>query len=1280
MTTVKPFGSNTLPTFQYEPFSYVIYSSNTPLTKTSETTGILEGYLTIDASAVLFRSTNNLMSVGTQSFTITDASSNVSSNIVTIGAGRFRDPSNNSISGSNYVFYKNEPITPIRINAPFAISLPTASPILPPGLAFYQVDVSTYDISGIPTVTVPQSNYLFLGKGVTPNLGKIITSSNVGMIVSNERMLLNLSGSPIVSNMTIGSAIDARVITARFPPYTSTTSLTYSWSPLPDGIVVKNSAGVIQSGLTFNATDSNYTLRLEGTPTLEAAKAFQLANITSNVVNFVATRTAPPLLTSNVPITFAFGPTVLFISDVVQNPLYKNLRVDPAFNYFTAQTYFPDGSGNPAIANIFATTALPNDLSLSFTSALARSDLSGIPTVSGSGNYTIRAINSNGIFRDLDVSINVSNDAVTFSSPATDACYNFIETRPLSNALTGYYPSPIVFRATAASGSSLTFSATGLPSGITLSQSTSTSATLVGSSTDITPLTRLRVKATALTDASGTRDVSYAVLPDTITFNPVASSNLSFIQNRTITPFLFTAVALSERPVISYTSSNLPAGISLATVGAVSGTPTGNTDSSFNVIASTGFSSTTKSFPYTLLPDAMLLIANPLVSTYPLGGNVSIDVNGVTYSGRTVSNYAFSNFTPSYGLSINSTTGMITGTLPSTGVPPEIPLPTLSNFAVTASAGTLDTSINAYLATTNPPFQRYFAFQYGLPNNESWGGRLMKADGSQNLSVFDPLSTTLPAFVSDLAFKNSSVSGNTILMCDTGFYSTGPGSRPTTSGYVYRSTGNGAAFNDPNTIFETPPFAGGERNDRPYKAIYDSNTSTWYVGGTTTYEGRATLALFKSTDDGISFSRMSVVGAAPRQCPLDDGSILPTLTNWYTAYGTAFAYANGVFLLGGSYDPNVGPGSSTMKRSTDGITWTDPTGGFEVEVANICTDGPVWVATGSARYGAGIPAASFPASAVTLKWSNDNGATWNNAGGFPLPDILATEVAYASNIWLAAGLIISGGDMMTVLVASSDGMNWSLVNFHSFTAIPQAPQLPEISSIFFDQYSNEWNVFIKTNSGYNAIYSHPPSGDITTGWTVRVDDIMPFVDTPETKFLVRIFGERYLANGPTTITIGFPGGGVGPTITSPTTTSFTFYQYVTIDPITISATGTGFIYYFVDNSTLPAGVAFDPLTGKITGQSVELGQKSFIIYMKDDVGITALTISTNTIIPRVIRQQTSAGAWTSLVRQYTVVNAAQNSVNGHVLAATEAALGEFTRPEPPDSVSATGNPNCAKTC
>jgi hypothetical protein len=1251
MTTVKPFDSNTLPTFQYEPFSYVIYNTKTPLTKTTETTGILEGYLTIDASAVIFRSTNNLMAAGTQSFTITDASSNVSSNIVTIGAGRFRDASSNSISGSNYVFYKGESITPITIYAPFVTSLPTASPILPPGLAFFDMSGGVYNISGTPTVTVPQSNHLFLARGLTSNLGKIITSTNVGMIVSNERILFDVSGSPIVSGMTVGTSIGTRAITARFPPYTTNgKSFRYTWSGLPSGISVKDICGTVRTS-PFDASDSAYTLILEGAPTLAAAQAFAQAGITSNVVTFTGTRISPtPLVTNNVSFTFAFAPTVLFTSNVIQSNFYKNVPVDSSANYFTAQTFF-DPSASP-ITSITA-ASLPTGLSLSSLVA-GRVNLTGTPTTDVSSTYTLIASNASAVSRSLDVSINVITDTIRFSN-RTDTSYSFIEGRPLSNALTNYYPFPIEFTASADSGSPVTFSTTDLVTGYDLSYSSPNSVKLVGSSTIETPRRNLSVVATAtVTGESNNQDVSYAVLNDDIIFTPVPASNLSFVQNRTIAPIQLTASALSQRAIVAYTASNLPAGLRLSTTGSISGTPSARDGTNFTITAFTSAGTTGFiDLSCTITPDSVLLLTSPLTYTYSPGANVVIDITGVAYSGKTVSNYTFSNFTPSYGLSIDSNSGMITGMLPD-GLPPNSLLPSDCNFSVNAVAGTLDASLGCTLTTVNNIVNRSFLFD----NNAAGGVSQLFINDTGGLSLWETESnfTWGQTWITDFQIKNTTVDSNTFLMCDSG----GNGSNST----VIRST-NGVNFT-------TIPF-GGNSSNRAYKSLNLSNTSTWYIAGTTERPSNG-VAFYTSSDDGLTWNVTSELPMASRQ-NVD-------ITNYYTYQGVALGYSNSIFMIGGGYNASNFPDAAVMRRSTDaGSNWSTVEGAFAIEVGNFSMDGPVWVATGSGRYSSGTDySGSFDDATPTLKWSDDQGLNWNDASG-TVCDFAGYEVAYVSNTWLSTGMDRDGSTTTIVskLLCSTDGKVWSNVTLDgalSFNAFSNT-HLPEVGSLWFD--GSNWNVLVKLDGGGDtcSIYSHGLSTPLTTGWTLRVPAVEPFDGTSGPQ--LRGFWQQYVRTGfgitlSTFRFASFPTG--GPVIVSPTTTSFTFYQYVTIDPITISATGTGFIYYFVDNSTLPVGLAFDPLTGRITGQSVEIGQKSFTIYMKDDIGATFLTINTNTIIPRVIRQQTGAGAWTSLVRQYTVVNAAQNSVNGHVLPATEATLGEFTRPEPPDSVTASNCPKC----
>jgi hypothetical protein len=162
----------------------------------------------------------------------------------------------------------------------------------------------------------------------------------------------------------------------------------------------------------------------------------------------------------------------------------------------------------------------------------------------------------------------------------------------------------------------------------------------------------------------------------------------------------------------------------------------------------------------------------------------------------------------------------------------------------------------------------------------------------------------------------------------------------------------------------------------------------------------------------------------------------------------------------------------------------------------------------------------------------------------------------------------------------------------------------------------------------------------------------------------------------------------GIAFTSPTQTQYTNWQFVPISTIDVTATNPvpgNFLYYYA--SGLPRGLTFTPdgagVAATITGTPSQFSDafQRVVLYAAlspggGGGGVAALPLSMRTILPTVQKQQTSAGAWTSLVRQYTVVNAAENSINGRTLPATEPPLGEFTRPYPPDEVSVLPCPKC----
>jgi hypothetical protein len=1259
MTTELPFGSNTIQTYLYESFSYTISNPFWPSYSLtiSTTPGLPQSYLSGGDDYVYFETTSNLLNNGTEYFTLTaqDASGIVgtSSNTVIVNAGRFRDSNGNAFTGG-FTFYKNEPITPVGFLAPFAITTPTATPALPPGLSFVSNASNLYSLSGTPTVTYPQSNILFIGRGTGSNAGKILTST-LPISVSNERVRLDLSGAPVVSGMTVGTAITPRTFTARYPPYPSGGVLRYTWPSLPDGIVATDASGVVRTS-PFSPSDPSNTVIFRGTPTITAANAFRDAGITSNTIPVTATRTAPtPQISNALSLVFAFGETVLFDTPSVPT-LYDGVAV-PANVSFRAQTYFGSGS---AIATIFSPD-LRSDLSINFVSAQSRGYLTGTPSGSGTATYTIRAINSNNVSRDLAVPISVITDTVSFLDPTPiDVCYNYILSRPAIQDLSGYYPSPVQFKAAAASGFPITFSTTDLTgTGLTLSNVSANTVQLVGiPDTVVTPERRVRVTASAVgTPATAFRDISLAILNDVITFSEPTATQLSFIQNRAITPIQLTASTLSGRSVISFTSTTMPAGLSLSTTGLITGTPSAASGTSFTVIASTGYMSQSKTYTYTLTPDSVIFLVPQTSYTYSPSASVSIDIDGLTYSGKALSNYAFSGFSPSYGLSINSTSGVITGTLPS-GLPPSDLLPPEAiSYSITANAGALNGSLPATFSVSNIIVNRAFLL---ADNIDGGGNAKLYTNDDESYSTWTERATG----GTNLSLKNTSVDSNVYLLA-------------TGTSIYYRSL-NGVTW---SSNFLTTSFS--SEFDTAYQFLYTSN-STWYAAGTTlvTYASLelVTLAFYASANDGASWTQKGILAVSPRRSAAANNS--------YTSYGIASGSNSGVVLLGGQENNSSEYflNRTLIQRSTDeGETWSNVTSGsFTKEVANFELAGPKWIATGSSYYNSGQNYDYFTEVTDTIKWSGDEGQTWSNATGAGVFNVAGRDVVYdGSGRWLASGLNSSGDAFTYVITAlsySTAGDVWYPitlpdVTFTEFDANNGMP-LPEIGSIWTDD--TNWYVLVKSQSsglGYpTKILQHSLTGDLTTGWTVKAGTPTPF--NGESGRRVHGFKSNYVRTGtPTTITLGFnalpPNG---PTVTAPVQRTYTFYQYMAISPITIAASGTGTIYYFADADSLPVGVTFDPITATLSGTPVVLGEKSFIIYVKDNNGVTRVTITTNTIIPRIIRQQTSAGAWTSLVRQYTVVNAAQNSVDGKVL--PDAPLGEFMRPPPGDSISATIDPKC----
>jgi hypothetical protein len=96
---------------------------------------------------------------------------------------------------------------------------------------------------------------------------------------------------------------------------------------------------------------------------------------------------------------------------------------------------------------------------------------------------------------------------------------------------------------------------------------------------------------------------------------------------------------------------------------------------------------------------------------------------------------------------------------------------------------------------------------------------------------------------------------------------------------------------------------------------------------------------------------------------------------------------------------------------------------------------------------------------------------------------------------------------------------------------------------------------------------------------------------------------------------------------------------------------------------------FDPLTNTISGKAASIGNFATRVYTKDNNGVTLTNFSFTVDVPRVIRKQDGAGAYTYLLKQYTEVLGAQNARDSRVLPSQERMLGEFMSPPAPDVIT-----------
>jgi hypothetical protein len=571
-----------------------------------------------------------------------------------------------------------------QVDLSFTASDPGGNPLtytaanLPPGLT---IDPATGDISGTlddsAASSTPYNVSLTASDGTLSNSESFSwTVNQIG--VTNPGGQANVDGDPVSLQVSASDAAGG--------------TLAYSASGLPSGLTISSSTGLISGTIsntaaagspyttTVTASDGTYSdsttfawtvahLRLAG-PGNQASQehtsvslALSAADADSDTLTYSA---------SNLPPGLSINASTGVISGTVGLGAFAN---SPYQTTVTAS----DGSNSASQSFIWTVTPAVA-LSNSGPQAGAAGDSASLQVHAASLTGATLAYSASGLPAGL--SINASTGLISGTISGSAAGVNNVtviasdgtashsqsfewDVAPLylpPHADQTDYDGAVVSLSLAAhyhGSGTLVYSTTGLPAGLSISSSSGLVSGTISTSADSSSPYSLSV---AVTDGTHTATQSF-----TWYVNPVVAVDSISAQVNAPGDAVSLNVSASDAlgGTLSYSASGLPSGLSInSTTGEINGTLALGADATspyaVTVMASDGALSASQSFSWTV---RHVSLANPGAQAGVDGGAVSLALAASDEDGDSVT-YGASGL-PS-GLSINSTTGVISGTLAST--------------------------------------------------------------------------------------------------------------------------------------------------------------------------------------------------------------------------------------------------------------------------------------------------------------------------------------------------------------------------------------------------------------------------------------------------------------------------------------------------------------------------------------------------------------------------------------------------------------------------------------
>jgi hypothetical protein len=453
------------------------------------------------------------------------------------------------------------------------------------------------------------------GTPTTPGTYAAQVSASNGISPPATGALFTITVKPSVIAITVPSLTPATVGTA-YGPFTYTTSPpAIAWSVTALATQPPGTKPGLPPGLSISSGGV-----LGGTPTADPIGPYTYAG------NITATDSYGDVVSAPFSIVVAAAPTVL-----TGTPPTGTVATPYGPFSFTAPGAYP-----PPTFTITSGT-LPAGLTLATSGAII-----GTPTAAGlTTGLVVKAANSAGS-KSLTFSIEIDGPPTVVNGVPpvgkVGAPYG-----PFSFTAPGAYPA-----------STFTVTSGTLPAGLTLA----TSGAITGTPTAAGLSTGLVVTAT---NSAGKATQSFSIEidgPPTVVNGVPPVGKVGKLYG----PFSFTAAGAYPPPTFTVTSGTLPAGLTLATSGAITGTPTA-AGLTTGLVVKAANSGGSKSLTFSIEIDGP---PTTITGTPPAGvAGTAYGPFHFTADGYPTPTFAITTGTLPAGLSLNSATGAITGT-PST--------------------------------------------------------------------------------------------------------------------------------------------------------------------------------------------------------------------------------------------------------------------------------------------------------------------------------------------------------------------------------------------------------------------------------------------------------------------------------------------------------------------------------------------------------------------------------------------------------------------------------------